>query len=82
MDAERAGEDETFDADRFVVWLEILVEAGADAVARRLAELSPEVVTLAFHRLVSVVDTDALAAEIEEGMHDEGERSSKRSRTR
>lgn len=69
----RAGDDETFDADRFVVWLEILLEAGSDVAARRLAELAPDVVTLAFHRLVSVVDTDALATEIAEGMRDDAD---------
>src|SRR4051812_22841402 len=30
------GKDETFDAERFVVWLEILLEAGETVAARRL----------------------------------------------
>ncbi|MBX3228960.1 MAG: hypothetical protein KIT84_41485 [Labilithrix sp.] len=67
------GADEGFEPARFVVWLEILLEAGEGVAARRLAELSADVVTLAFHRLVAVVDGDAIAAEIAEGVHEEGE---------
>lgn len=67
------GEDESFDASRFVVWLEILLEAGERAAGRRLAELPEDVLTLAFHRLAVVVDVDELAAEVAEGDEDEGD---------
>jgi hypothetical protein len=66
------GEDETFDAKRFVVWLEILLEAGDKATALRLAELPRDVVTLAFHRLVIVVDVDQLHEDVAEGLHEDG----------
>ena len=48
--SERPGEDERFDAQRFLLWLEIMLEAGERFVADRLAELPQELVTLAFHR--------------------------------
>ena len=56
-----------------MVWLEILLEAGDRVAARRLAELPEDVVTLAFHRLVVVVDVDQLAADVAEGDEDEGD---------
>lgn len=62
--SERAGEDERFDADRFVSWLEVLLEAGDALVARRLSELPPDLVTLAFHRNVLVVDLPTLMEEL------------------
>lgn len=67
------GEDESFDAARFVVWLEILLEAGDRAAARRLAELPADVVTLAFHRLVVVIDVDQLAVELSEADQGDGD---------
>ncbi len=67
------GEDEAFDASRFIVWLEILLEAGDRATGRRLAELPDDVVTLAFHRLVVVVDVDELASEVVDNDDDEAD---------
>jgi len=61
-----AGEDEAFDEARFITWLEILLEAGESRAARRLAELSEDVLTFAMHRLVLVVDLDELAARFSE----------------
>lgn len=58
------GEDETFDEGRFIVWLEVLLEGGDLRAGRRLAELSEDVLTLAFHRLILVMDTDSLAAHL------------------
>jgi hypothetical protein len=55
------GKDETFDAERFVTWLEVMLEAGEDVVARRLAELPEELVLLAFSSHILVLDMDALA---------------------
>lgn len=62
---EAPGEDESFDAQRFALWLEILLEAGDRVAARRLAELDADTITLAFHRLVHVVVTEDL------GVHEE-----------
>jgi hypothetical protein len=59
-----AGQDERFDAERFVLWLSIMLEAGDRAVAERLAELPQQLVTLAFHRHVLVLTEDALRAEL------------------
>lgn len=70
---EAPGEDEAFDPERFVTWLQILLEAGEGAAARRLSELDPDTVTYAFHRLAHVIVTDELASEIAEGIHEDGE---------
>jgi hypothetical protein len=58
------GGDETFDAERFALWLEILLEHGEDFAARRVADFSEDLVALALHRLVLVLDNDALAIEL------------------
>jgi hypothetical protein len=56
------GEDETFDATRFVVWLEVLLEGGEAFVADRLAELSEDFLVFAVSRLVRVLDVAVLTA--------------------
>jgi hypothetical protein len=61
----RPGEDERFDSERFVLWLEIMLEAGERAVAERLAELPQDLVTLAFQRHLLVIAFDDLRAELE-----------------
>ena len=52
--AAKAGQDEQFDADRFGVWIEVLLEAGAAVAAQKLAGLDADLVTtgLAQHALV------------------------------
>jgi hypothetical protein len=52
--AAKAGRDEQFDADRFGVWLEALVETGAAAAAQKLAgmDVSLVIAGLAQHALV------------------------------
>jgi len=52
--AARAGRDEQFDADRFGVWLEVLMETGAAAAAQKLAGMDVDIVIagLAQHTLV------------------------------
>jgi hypothetical protein len=52
--AAKAGLDEQFDADRFGVWLEVLVESGAAAAAQKLAGMDVDLVIagLAQHALV------------------------------
>ena len=57
---ERPGEREAFDPDRFVSWLEVMLEAGDEAAAARLAELSEDFVLRALASLVRVLDEDAL----------------------
>ena len=56
----RPGEDEAFDAVRFVVWLEVLLEGGEAFVADRLAELSEDFLVFAVSRLVRVLDLEVL----------------------
>lgn len=64
------GDDEHFDAGRFALWLEVMQEAGEAAVVERLLELPLDLVTLAVHQLVLVVDIDALAHEMSGGGED------------
>lgn len=54
------GQDEAFDAMRFAVWLEILLEGGEELVADRLAELSEEFLFVAFSQLVWVLEVPIL----------------------
>lgn len=67
----RPGEDETFDARRFGLWIEIMLEAGASFAAHRLAELSEDFLANAFHHFFLVVDLDELAIEMSEPGNDE-----------
>jgi hypothetical protein len=73
----RPGEDERFDPRRFATWLEVMLEAGADAAARRLAELPDELLTLAVERHALVIDLDALALELSERDDDDAEQTEK-----
>ena len=62
--AEDAGRDETFRPDRFVLWLRVMLEVGEDFLAQRLAELPQDLLALAIHRLVLVIDMDVLEEQI------------------
>jgi hypothetical protein len=62
--AEAAGDDPHFDPARFALWLEVMLEAGDDAVAQRLCELPLDFVVLAVQRLVLVLDMDRLGTEL------------------
>jgi hypothetical protein len=68
--AERQGGAEHFDAQRFALWLGALLEAGESFVAKRLVELPRDLVTLAVHRLVLVIDIEALAMQASESGED------------
>jgi len=54
------GEDEVFDAVRFVTWIEVLLEGGEGFVADRLAELSDDFLVFAVSQLVRVLDLEIL----------------------
>src|SRR6266700_6629172 len=58
--ADRAGGDETFRPERFALWLRVMLEAGEQALVQRLCELPRDLVALAVHRLVLVLDMDVL----------------------
>jgi hypothetical protein len=49
------------DPARFIVWLEVMLEAGDAFAAGRLAELDEDLLTLALQRLVLVLDLEDLA---------------------
>jgi hypothetical protein len=55
------GGDERFDPARFCLWLEVMLEAGPAFAADRLAELSEDLLALALHAQVLVIDLDELA---------------------
>jgi hypothetical protein len=63
----KPGEDEAFDAQRFTLWLEVMLECGEDWLAEKLVEMSPDLVTLAFQRQMFVLDTDELALLLQQG---------------
>jgi len=62
--SDRPGVDETFDPDRFAVWLEVMLEAGEKFVARKLTELPEDLVMLALYSHVLVINIDELAVEM------------------
>ena len=62
---ERPGEQERFDPQRFLLWLEILLEAGESFVVNKLLELPEDVVTLALQRHILVLDLAELAASMQ-----------------
>src|SRR6476620_1760230 len=70
--ADRAGGDETFRPERFALWLRVMSEAGEEAVVKRLCELPQDLVALAVHRLVLVIDMDVLTERLSEA-GEEGE---------
>lgn len=67
------GEREHFDVDRFVTWLEVLLEAGDDVAAQRLSELSEDFVLHALTALVRVLDHDALRDAVNDADTDSAE---------
>ncbi len=68
--AEQPGIGERFDAQRFALWLGAMLEAGETYCAKRLSELPRDLVTLAVHRLVLVLDIEALAMQASESSED------------
>jgi hypothetical protein len=62
--SERPGVDEAFDADRFALWLEVLLEAGEEFTAGKLAEWPEDLVMLALYEHVLVINMDELAIEM------------------
>jgi hypothetical protein len=59
-----AGQDETFRPDRFVLWLRVMLEIGEDFLAQRLVELPQDLLALAIHKLVLVIDMDVLEEQV------------------
>ena len=65
--AERAGGDETFRPERFALWLRVMLDAGEELLVQRLCELPQELLALAVHRLVLVLDMDVVAEQLAPG---------------
>src|SRR5690606_25047755 len=68
---EHAGERESFDVGRFAVWLEILLEAGDDVAADRVAQLDEDFVAHALSGLLLVLQEDELRQRLDEAEVDE-----------
>lgn len=73
----RAGEREALDPQRFVTWLEVLLEAGEVAAADRVAELDEAFVAHALAGLVLVFEDDALRERLDDGDPDDARRVDK-----
>ncbi|HEU5073401.1 MAG TPA: DUF6178 family protein [Polyangiaceae bacterium] len=69
--SDRAGERESLDVGRFVVWLEVLMEAGDDVAADRVAGLDEDFVAHALAGVLLVLDEGALRDRLEAGDEDE-----------
>ena len=69
--SERPGQDETFDSNRFALWLEIMLEAGEEFAAHKLAELPEDLLTLAFHKNILVINIEELAIEMSDRHSDD-----------
>lgn len=67
----RAGDRESLDVDRFVLWLEVLLEAGDAWAAARFAELDEDFVAHALSGVIHVLDETTLRGRIEEAEEDE-----------
>lgn len=65
------GEDEQFRPERFALWLEIMLEGGEAFLIEQLCALPHDLLTLAVHRLVLVVDMDALGQRFIEPSEDQ-----------
>ena len=56
----RPGEDELFDAGRFILWLEVLQESGPGYAAEKVRGFDEDMLTLALSRHLLVLDRDNL----------------------
>lgn len=62
---QRPGEEEHFDPQRFLLWLEVLLEAGDAFAASRLVEMPEDLVTLALQKHMLVLDVEVLALDMQ-----------------
>ena len=58
--ADRPGVEARFDGERFVLWLQVMLEVGERFAAEKLEELPEDLVVLALQRAVLVVASDVL----------------------
>jgi hypothetical protein len=64
FDEDLWSEDERFDGARFLLWIEVMLEAGEAFAADKLAELSEDLLMLAFDHQLLVIDLDELTLSI------------------
>ena len=65
--ADRPAGDETFRPERFALWLRVMLDVGEDLLVQRLCELPEDLLALAIHRLVLVLDTDVVEEQLRFG---------------
>jgi len=65
--AEEVGVDEAFDADRLMLWLEVMLDADVETTLRRVSELDEDVLTLTLCRSAFVIDVEGLAQRMSAG---------------
>jgi hypothetical protein len=58
--SDRIGEEATFDADRFGLWLEVLAEVGVASAAQKLVEMDFDFVTAGMSRHLLVLDQESI----------------------
>ncbi len=58
---EKPGKIETFSSDRFVIWLEILLEIGVEAAAQKIVEMDEDFLVMAFNQSILVLTLDGMA---------------------
>lgn len=75
--SERPGRDETFDAERFTLWLQVMLEVGESFAAQKLTELSEDLVTLALSRHILVINQDELAVQLADRCDDDPDQTEK-----
>lgn len=59
---DQPGTEERFDGDRFVLWLQVMLEVGERFAAEKLEAFPEDLVVLALQRSILVVDSDVLQA--------------------
>lgn len=69
--SDHAGERESLDVGGFVVWLEVLLEAGDEVAADRVAEFDEDFVAHALGGVILVIEEDALRERLDDGDEDE-----------
>lgn len=68
------GEEETFNEERFSIWLEVLMEVGSKFAAQKVVEMDEDLIVMALAKLVLVVDPEELRHEMRE--HEDEEEDS------
>ncbi|WP_415061656.1 DUF6178 family protein [Bdellovibrio sp.] len=66
----KSGVDEKIDTNRFVTWLEVLLEVGADFAADKISEMDEDLLISVLSELVLAIDDDELALMVQEAEDD------------